>query len=805
MNGATLILQIEMKSDWHIGTGSGRHGGVDRIVARDDDDLPYLPASTIRNVWRDAAEMLAYGLDEGNDKGDWQALVRSIFGSQPSSKDKGDFSGPKPGHLFVADARFTPALLATLAGKESHALRDALIFIKSGVAIDEMTGTARDDMLRFEEVAIGGALLEATVELTLAPGNADALYWFLAGAAALIERIGGKRRRGLGACEVRLLRSGENAALPKNKYETLRAESGKKLGSLKAPKPSPTKPANGNSTPPKAKPPPGEVDWHQIPIEIKLLSPLIIARNVEGNVVTTLDTIPGSTLLPIVAKAAQAAGMIDVDGRIARGHLRVLPATPVVAGQRGLPTPLAWSKEKAADANRPFAATNMFRCVPDSNIQMKPLRDGFIGPTGQDTTRETTADMQRSLLKTVRTHNVINDETQTPTENIGGVFSYEALVAGQSLRSIVRVQCTGDEANKLRTKLDGTIRLGRAQQVGYGRAKLSSGAISKWMLDPGKPCAGTLTLWLETDALIPGDDLAPRSDLASLAEAVARSIDPTKGTADFFCSSTSRAALRTRSFQSWAGGLPRPSLPLTQAGSVARLTLQPGVTLGVAELQRLQREGIGERRAEGFGVVRINDPLLLVDTVTIADVEPKRDIERPVALSSTSPQETTLLHTVTERAWKRWIVARAEALMSDPEVRCAAFGWKADGSWPNMSQLGGLRSLLPRITVRGESGVSRWLDSQAKKATGKRAAESRTWHTKVHEFVTSPDWIWTVLCATPALPLGMPVPIPDGLKNALWPFAVSTTLLTAMRQHKRTGEQAETRTKPPHAETGARA
>ena len=78
-------LSIEMLSDWHIGTGSGRHGGVDRLVARDTDGLPYSPASTLRSMWRDAAETLARGLDEGAATGGWQTLVRQLFGSQPAN------------------------------------------------------------------------------------------------------------------------------------------------------------------------------------------------------------------------------------------------------------------------------------------------------------------------------------------------------------------------------------------------------------------------------------------------------------------------------------------------------------------------------------------------------------------------------------------------------------------------------------------------------------------------------------------------------------------------------------------------
>ena len=56
-------LQITMLSDWHIGTGAGIPGSVDKKIIRDRDGFPFMPAKTINGIWRDALETLAYGLD----------------------------------------------------------------------------------------------------------------------------------------------------------------------------------------------------------------------------------------------------------------------------------------------------------------------------------------------------------------------------------------------------------------------------------------------------------------------------------------------------------------------------------------------------------------------------------------------------------------------------------------------------------------------------------------------------------------------------------------------------------------------
>src|SRR5690554_4168640 len=79
----TFTIRLTMLSDWHVGSGTGRPGNVDRVVARDADGLPYVPAKTLRGIWRDACERLARGLDGGTD-GEWSSLVDRVFGSQPA-------------------------------------------------------------------------------------------------------------------------------------------------------------------------------------------------------------------------------------------------------------------------------------------------------------------------------------------------------------------------------------------------------------------------------------------------------------------------------------------------------------------------------------------------------------------------------------------------------------------------------------------------------------------------------------------------------------------------------------------------
>ena len=129
---------------------------------------------------------------------------------------------------------------------------------------------------------------------------------------------------------------------------------------------------------------------------------------------------------------------------------------------------------------------------------------------------------------TLRTHNVINDERQTPVEEEGGVFSYEAIAAGQTFRSVVLLRGTTADANKLRDALTGgPKRLGRAKQVGYGRVSITAAAEEPAIENRRRHALNDfLVVWLETDALLLSSDLSAAATLEALADALAVTLHP---------------------------------------------------------------------------------------------------------------------------------------------------------------------------------------------------------------------------------------------------------------------------------------
>jgi hypothetical protein len=161
-------------------------------------------------------------------------------------------------------------------------------------------------------------------------------------------------------------------------------------------------------------------------------------------------------------------------------------------------------------------------------------------------------------------------------------------------------------------------------------------------------------------------------------------------------------------------------------------------------------------------------------------------------LPALSEAEKSFLAAIAERAWKRRIIACAEAVMSQREKRSEHLGFDADRDLPTMSQLGALRSRLPAEGAAGAAEVVGWIGRRQERRSGSR--DDAGWLAKVAGIVSREpphqDLIWGILELSTD---DMPIP-PDGsidsMRQRLWAFAVTNTLLIAMRHHKRAGESS---------------
>jgi CRISPR-associated protein Csx10 len=758
-----LVLRLDFTSDWHVGSGTGRPGHVDRLIVRDVDGLPYVPAKTLTGIWRDACERLVFGLDNGQ-AGAWTAWVSYLFGDQPARRETDPNRAPRPAVLSVRPARLPEPLRRRLSGDDQGArrLRAALTIIKPGVKIDRRSGRALDRHLRFEEMVGTGAMLTAPVALDL-PQDADAraaAAALLMASTRLVERLGGKRRRGAGRCRLEI--QGADIA-----------------GAIRWLRSRPTPPPVPATTPTASFAGPGASaggEWVSISYELDLLGPLAVTSRAVGNVVESLDFVPGTCLLPHVTRALQQFG-IDARPAIRSGDLRILPATIEIdrAPARAVPFGLFQHKE-GGGLDKPATLVNRLVEGPDAQgRQLKQCRTGYLGPGG-------TARFPRhaAVEMCLRTHNTVDEESQRPTTDVGGVFSCQAI-ASPRLRGELRLR--KDLADLLlgvpgwKQKLGGLCRLGRSRKDDYGAAELT-------VQDPGPPPApypcsgGKLFVWVLSDVLLRDERLRPAVDPDTLGRELEQRLGVHLRAADGLMDPP--PFTRVRRCESWhtGWGLPRPSLVAIQAGSAVVFTLA-GDPPTPAALARVEADGVGERTAEGFGQVRFNDPLLVRpasswEKPNAPDKKPSRDAS---PLRSGDPAET-FARAIEEEVWRREIRLTA---LGAAERRRDVLLWQ--DTRPNMSQLGGLRSIIARLRRwEDRSMAERW---RAHLAENPRRRDG--WPPgaleRLRELLGDRDAVWRAL-AMPAVPTLMQG-AETRLRTELWALAVRSLIDASIRAQKR--------------------
>lgn len=873
-------LRYEMLSDWHVGSGTGRPGNIDRLVQRDADGLPYLPAKTITGIWRDAAEQLAYALDEGGkdggnqDKGGkhdhWSRLVELLFGNQPALPGAAPEKRPHHSLVQTDSAHYSRGLREWIRKKiaEQSAsdgepdrlsvkqqlerqLYAASTIIKPGVRIDEATGQAKTDFLRFVEMGRKGAVLEAGCQVDLERLRfelREAARALLLACTKLIERVGGKRRRGGGLCRVELSDGGPAGAL-ENAIAWLEAHAGE-LDITGDDHESPGLRGKGDAAldleAQAGGPEAGGGEWFVVPLVLKLKKPLAVTARTLGNVSKTLDYLPGTYLLPHVTRALGKGVGYDCRAAIARGDLQVLPATIEVrrkAGgeggegstERGLPVPLALFHLKSDSGfDKQGSVFNRFR-ERGGDEQLKGYREGYVG--GHDFDPSSNRGRLPAYVKTPKvlgTHNTIQDDVQRPTEEVGGVYSWEAIEAGVTLRSELHLRGNVKEAVERAAESKGIgewwgelacedLRLGSASRGDYGSvsiaAEVEGGDAGSVRAGGPLGADGRLTVWLLSDVLLRETTMRPTTFVERLREVLAKELKrneqeggpeielklwqpPREG-------SVGRAQgegllglqVRARRVESWqvGWGFPRPSLLALQAGSCVVFELGNGEEQPLEEgqrarlereLRRVEREGIGERRAEGYGQVRFNDPLV---SRPLKGWEPSAgpDEQQPDAPegAALTGEDKEVAKQLEEAAWRDELRRAILATAGEPERRTKILGVRRDneGRWsPSFSQLGALREAFSRLREETDRPTMQgWL----KRLGDTRNEEKRRgWESalkEVRRLVDEPEHVWGVLNWQAAVLLTLTEGGEARLKNLLWADAVRGLVDACIRAHRR--------------------
>ncbi len=778
-------IWVEFTSDWHVGTGAGRSGDVDRLIARetvrvDDSDpveVPFLPAKTLTGILRDAAERLAFGLDRGTDQGPWSDYVRWMFGRA----DQRAALSIRPGHL-------SDALVVELS--EDRTALEGLTTTRASTAIDPVTGTAAEHTLRTIEVGRPGTVFNAVWDLddARAPtvtvkGEERAVdaARFLATAAALVDGIGAKRRRGLGRCVIEVWSERTSAAgeshpgdeevkfsAARQREDLLRsARAAREDTDANAPD------RGGNRTTPASS------AMSRVALSVVADTKLLVGTTTFGNVVESSDYIPGRLLFPIVCGALRRSGF-DPGALIAGGALRVGDANPVASENRLEPVPFALSRHKEPNKRNQTPVVSTV-AGGQSEVQAKQVRSGYldpsIRPSANDLLRISTVGM------TVTTHNSIDDATQRPDESTGGVFTYEAIAAGQEFRAFVDLP--HDAAEAIKNELGGSHKVGTAAKDDYGLVFVE--VVDK----PGSLDAN------ETESTVRTTNLTDRLVVWCVSDVVIRnaqqSFDPTAdGLAtklraalrldDRWTVESELVRMRTRRIEGFhrGWGLPQPTQVVVARGSCIVLT-RNGVDSGNGQQPTAvpSEVWLGERCAEGYGRVLLNPDLLSSDSSDLfAGFESQPIVAgRPVTSTDADdpdPGKTESLLSIARSDALRTEILRRIALVKLREKKLAITGRE-----PSSSAVGGLRRRLLEQDKHRNHPATAWFAS-AEKAF----SPGSSWTNSIRTILKENEAIWKTLGLNDNS-------LTDTERADLWGFAVRGLIERIERERNSTSTSTD--------------
>jgi len=849
---ASFNLVIEPLSDWHVGTGAGIQGYIDSTVYKDADGLPQLGAKTVFGILRDSCEAVAYGLDEGND-GYWLEVLRFLFGKN-NEGGAGTGSNSKAA-LSIGTARFSAEFRDMIVSRYPR-LKPALTFVQPSVKINKQTGQSLENALRFTEMVRAGIPLYSFCELAL-PENEDeqrACCALLAAAAAYLHHFGAGRRRGAGKCKAFI----EDVDTIKKWLGWL--EKNKKIadgsvfnGKLKEP--------GGESESEEAESddsvknkPDGETGtsddtgWRKIIVRIEVEDPVQIFSRQTGNVVKTLDFIPGTYLLRLLYRLLPEK---TVNEALATGKLLVTDATPeawvenserVPVSHPGYRAPGILGRPKAPAGGKTFVLKSS-RQERDEGEIMESLGGSFLAWDGTNA-------LPFKTPVTHNTHNAVLDKSQRPESDTGGVYSYQAIAPGCTLTTEIRYQSDlaqqieAEGVDALRKKLEGGSRLGRSKKD-YGAVHIEmagepgSCVAVGGNLDDGATSEGEsdalpmLTIWLLSDLLL-GDACGRTRPIELLQETLEKEIQAS--VSDSISISTVESDYRSEVFHtsvrpirrdSWhAGwGLPRPTLSGLAAGSVITFKIE-GLDRNDKEkkkklkmlLRRLEASGIGDRCAEGFGQLCFNHKLTIGQNFTVpaAEIHNRKPRETaaatqameavPEANGKAVEQNAELYKLLGRDALREAIRQKSMEIASDPGARKDYLGFKVKSngdSKPTLSQIGLLRMVLQYVKEIPEKGceegegagtVISWFKHIEEKA-GKKEKDREEWKGgaigKIRQLVcpkNEKDDIWKILNIR-LFQYGVDENSEAAIKKEMAPEAVRAFFDACARAHKRECER----------------
>lgn len=181
----TITYTIRFFSQWHCGSGTSAGADVDELVVKDKNGMPYIPGKTLKGLIREAVEDYVAFSSRGDELG---CLMAETFGKELGSVPE-QTAGCAHFDNAIMDGAEYKAIVGNCAQRYMY---DKIIT----TAIDD-DGIARDHSLRSMEVVLPCTLYASIKDVP------EEMADVVAKSLGMIKRMGQKRNRGLGRCEIK--------------------------------------------------------------------------------------------------------------------------------------------------------------------------------------------------------------------------------------------------------------------------------------------------------------------------------------------------------------------------------------------------------------------------------------------------------------------------------------------------------------------------------------------------------------------------------------------------------------------------
>lgn len=588
-------IRMELLSDALPGSGEGLAGIIDLDITHDEHGLPYIPARRLKGLLLESARHLQ---DAGIIANDISALFGYPGQGVGASLHVGN--GCVDGedqYRDLLDWAAEDSAAKTLLSPA--AVLDYFTYLRSRTAIDEETGTARDDTLRTVRV-LRRMPPETETPLAFVFRVDCPAVWErdLAVVCKVTRSFGVSRSRGLGSIRLTYDKVANNTTEGHQSNEAV--------------------PSDGRVT---------------ISLMARNTNPLVIT-NRAGTHQSSANFIPGATILGVLASryiARQVSRFVPDADEVFR-HLFLdgqvtfsdLTAMDVRGSRRSMPAPKSVQQEKDAERYYDLADEYVQLVVAEGKVRLK---GGIVDDVSVSAICSDAGDP--TLIKVPVSRDVFYHHRRPEDASIGhadeekgGVFyQYEAMQADQLFSGCI--SGPGKLVGILYDLLasDSELRVGKSRTVQYGMLKLESvtagRADVRWKPEVSKAIdAGSLLrnpdddvtlLWGKgkslcvtalSDVILRNGEGLLQPSPQCLARTVARSLASDHG--EMPALGVPASFVHTVLVGGFSGvwRLPRQQCLALERGSVVVLFNDSGEDL---DLRMLAGRNYGERTAEGFG------------------------------------------------------------------------------------------------------------------------------------------------------------------------------------------------------------